>query len=144
MFIIKIMVLFVTFLLIYSAPARKQNLEPYVRFRSIKCSSSNKSLSGYKCYIKAYSQKNTTLNIFFNLTKPAFKLIFNYDLTLKSISNSYRSIINVTYELCSVLNGTAENPIFQWTIGNFPDFKRLMHRCPYKVCSINVIFGGRL
>jgi hypothetical protein len=133
MFIFKFLLLSAIFLEISAVPARRQNTVPYVRFTSAKCDSSNKSVSGYKCYIKAYSRKNTTLNVFVNLTKPIFKLAFNYDLTYKSISNSYRSIINVTFEACSMLNGTAENPVFKWIMGNLPDLKTALHACPYKV-----------
>ena len=133
MFIFKILFLFTIFLFILSFPVRKQHSEPYLRFTSTKCDSSNKSVSGYKCFIKAYSRTNTTLSVFVNLTKPIFKVKFNYDLTCKSISNSYRSIINVTFEACSLLNGTASNPVFQWIMGNLPDLKKLLHVCPYKV-----------
>jgi len=100
---------------------------------STKCDSSNKSVSGYKCYIKAYSRTITTLNVFVNLTETIFNAKFNYDLTYKSISNSYRSIINVTFEACSVLNGTANNPVFQWVMGNLPDLKKVLHACPPKI-----------
>ncbi|KAL7011599.1 hypothetical protein ACKWTF_014342 [Chironomus riparius] len=116
-----------------STAARIQNSQPYLRFKSIKCNSSNKTISGYKCFIKAYSRTNTTINVFVNLTEPHFKADLNYDLTYKSLSNSYRSIINVTYEICSILNGTGSNPVFQWVVGHIPNLREILHVCPYKV-----------
>jgi hypothetical protein len=133
MFIFKFLLLSAIFLDIPSISARRQNAEPYLRFTHVKCDSSNKSVSGCKCYIKAYSRTNTTLNIFVNLTRPIFSAKFSYDLTYKSISNSYRSIINTTIEVCSFLNGTVGNPVFQWLMLNMPDLKRALHACPYKV-----------
>jgi hypothetical protein len=137
MFKIIFTVIFIILLNHFATSARVLNYEPYHRHKSISCQSSNKSVSGYKCYIKAYSQKNTTLNVFANLTKPIFYAKFSYDLTLRSISNSYRSIINVTFEVCSVLNGTVGNPVFQWIKESFPNFKQALHACPYKVSWVS-------
>jgi len=39
----------------------------------------------------------------------------------------------VTFEACPVLNGTANNPVFQWVMGNLPNLKKVLHACPYKV-----------
>lgn len=118
---------------------RRKNLEPFIRFTGVKCHSSNKSVSFYKCFIKAYSQRNTTLNSITNLTRPVFDVKFSYDLTYKSLSNSYRSIINVTFEACSLLNGTANNPVFHWLMSNIPDLKDVVHACPYKVCWLQFL-----
>lgn len=41
----------------------------------------------------------------------------------------------MTFEACSLLNGTANNPVFQWVMGNLPDLKKVLHACPYKVSS---------
>lgn len=126
----------VSFLILFSSlatSAKIQNFEPYQRLTSLKCQSSNKSVSGYKCFVKANSRKNTTLNVFVNFTRPLFVIKISYDLTFKSISNSYRSIINVTFEACSLLNGTANNLVFHWIMENFPDLRQLLHACPYKV-----------
>lgn len=139
MFKIILLSIFFTFLIHLASSARNQNYEPYQRLKSTNCQSSNKSVSGYKCYIKAYSQKNTTLNVFVNLTRPLFFVKISYDLTFKSISNSYRSIINVTFEACSILNGTANNAVFNWIMDSFQSFKKMLHACPYEVS-----FGERL
>lgn len=113
---------------------RKQNFDPYFRFKSINCSSSFITLSSFKCFIKAYSRRNTTLNVYMNITKPLFKANVIFDLKYKSISNSQRSIINITTEGCSIVNGTVTNKLFNWLIGNIPLLKRIIHACPYEVC----------
>lgn len=97
------------------------------------CWSSNKTLSGHKCFVKAYSRKNTTMNVFVNLTRPLFDVKARYDLTYKYLTNSQRSIINSTIEICEFLNGTGSNPVFKWIVGLMENFKHLLHECPYEV-----------
>ena len=130
---IKIFTLFVIFSSCFSAREQNRIFEPYFRFKSTQCSSSNKSLSGYKCFVKSYSRKNATLNVFVNLTRPVNFVNVQYDFTYRSLSNSQRSIINATFEVCSILNGTGSNPVFQWLLGLAPDLKQGLHPCPYQV-----------
>ena len=136
-------IIFITISLILlshlATSARIKNTEPYMRFTSTNCHSSNKSVSGYKCYIKANSQRNTTLNVFVNLSRPLFYVKFSYDLNYKTVSNSQRSIINVTFEACSMLNGTAANPVFNWVMSNMPDLQKAVHACPYKVSWVQIL-----
>ncbi|CAH1733836.1 unnamed protein product [Chironomus riparius] len=129
----KFFLLFLYFSMNFAARVQKQNLEPYSRFKSIHCNSSNITVSGYKCYIKAFSRTNTTTNIFVNLTRPVHSFNVRYDLRFKSLSNSQRSIINTTLEVCSILNGTGSNPVYKWFIGMMPELEELLHPCPYKV-----------
>lgn len=133
MTILKFLVTFLMILMIFSSPVHKQNSDPYVRLKSIKCDASNESVSGYNCFIKAHSRTNTTMNIFVNLTRPIYSTKISYGLTYKSLSNSQRTIINVSYELCSVLNGSDSNPVFQWVMGNLPALQKYIHACPYEV-----------
>lgn len=44
--------------------------EQTLRYTKIECSSSNISVNGYFCFIKAYSRIVTTLNFGVNVTKP--------------------------------------------------------------------------
>jgi len=47
----------------------------FFKFRSIKCTSSNKTLqSDFKCFLKAYSRRNTTLNIIATITDPIYDM----------------------------------------------------------------------
>lgn len=131
MFYFKIFLLFVIFSNIFPL---KQDLDPYMRYTNVKCLTSNCSMSGFKCFIKSYSRLNTTLNVFVNLTKPLFDLKVRYDFRHKSLSNSQRSIINSTVDVCSFLNGTDTNPIFKWILGVVPNLAKLLHPCPYEVC----------
>ncbi|KAG5667596.1 hypothetical protein PVAND_015572 [Polypedilum vanderplanki] len=73
------------------------------------------------------------MSIQVKLTRPIFKAVMNYEISYKVRSNFYQTIINVTFNVCEVLNGTADNPMFQWIIGFMsPNFKTLLHSCPYK------------
>jgi hypothetical protein len=136
MLLFRIVVFFTILSICCAARKQKQNSEPYNRFKSTKCTSSNISLSGYKCFIKSYSRSNTTLNVLVNLTIPVNFVKLNYDFTYKSLSNSQRSIINATFELCAILNGTGSNPVFKWIIGMMPQLAELLHPCPYQVCCL--------
>jgi hypothetical protein len=122
------------FVIISSTSSLKQELEPYMRFTNVKCLTSNISVSGFKCFIKSYSRRNTTLNVFVNLTKSIHDIKVRYDLRYKSLSNAQRSIINTTIEVCSFLNGTDTNPVFKWLIGVIPNLSTFLHPCPYQVC----------
>ena len=137
MFKIFLILIFLIFFSHLITSARIKNTDPYMRFTSIKCQSSNKTLSGFKCFIKANSQRNTTLNVFVNITRPLFRVKCCYDLNYKSLSISQRSIINVTFEACSLLNGTASNPVFNLVMSNTPDLLRAVHACPYKVSFLS-------
>ena len=129
----KLVVLAFCFLQIFAARTQKQELEPYSRFRSIQCSSSNLTLTVLTCFVKAYSRKVTTITVNVNITRPLYSANLHYEFRSKSISNSQRSIINVTFNICSILNGTGSNPVFQWLIGHVPQFKSIVHPCPFLV-----------
>ncbi|CAH1733837.1 unnamed protein product [Chironomus riparius] len=119
------------------SPARKTTSYPYIRFTAMKCLSSSKSVSSFDCYVKAYSRTNTTMNVFVNLTRPIFAAKARYDLTYKYLTNSQRSIINSTLEICEFLNGTSANPVFKWIVGFMKNFDQMLHACPY---TGNLIF----
>ncbi|KAL7011598.1 hypothetical protein ACKWTF_014341 [Chironomus riparius] len=131
----KLFVLILYFSQILAFRQQKKSFEPYSRFKSVKCSASLISLSSFDCFVKAYSQRNTTINAVANVTKPIFVVNIRYDLRFKSLSNSQRSIINATTEICSILNGIASNPVYQWILGMMPEFKQSLHPCPYQVLS---------
>lgn len=119
--------------LTFSTQHRNKNFEPYVRFKAFQCTSSNITITDFKCFIKAHSRRNTTMNIFVNIKKPIYDVKARYDYRAKYLSNSQRAIINVTLEVCSILNGTGSNPVFNWIMGMMPELKSLVHRCPYRV-----------
>ena len=133
---IKLIVLALQLLKIFAARTQRQDLEPYSRFRSIQCSSSNISLTVLTCFVKAYSRKVTTITVNVNITRPLYSANLHYEFRSKSISNSQRSIINVTFNICSILNGTGSNPVFQWLIGHVPQLKESLHPCPYLVVKL--------
>ena len=130
---IKVFLLILALLINLTSPARKATIYPYIRFTKIKCLSSSNSLSGYDCFVKAYSRTNTTINIFVNLTRPLYSVKARYDLTYKYLTNSQRSIINSTLEICEFLNGTTSNPVFKWIVGFMKNFDQMLHTCPYTV-----------
>ena len=129
----KVFFIILTFTAVLFAARRKESPEPYLRYRSIKCAGSPKSVSSFKCYIKAYGRKNTTLNIISNLTRPFYRSYITYDWNYKSLSNSLRSIINATTEVCQFLNGTGNHPVMNWIFGMMPSLKNIIHPCPYEV-----------
>lgn len=126
-------IILVAFCFILTMSRRNHQLEPYFIYKSVKCTSSNITLSGFKCFVKAYSRTNATLNIFVNISKPVFKAYVTYDHRYKSLSNSQRSIINSTSEVCSILNGTENNIVFKWIIEQIPILGSILHPCPYQV-----------
>ena len=132
---IKFVLLFLFFVQVSSLRRQKQTFEPYSRFKSVKCHTSNITVVDFKCFIKANSRRNTTLNMIANITRPVFTSIGRYDFRSKSISNSQRSIINATVDLCSFLNGTKSNPVAEWILGMMPELKKLIHPCPYQVIT---------
>lgn len=134
MFCLKFLIILIYCILNNSAS--KQNLDPYMRYTNVKCLTSNATISSFKCFIKSYSRYNSTLNIFVNLTRSIFDIKVRYDFRHKSLSNSQRSIINSTVDICQFLNGTITNPIFKWIIGMVPKLEKLLHTCPYEVCIL--------
>lgn len=104
-----------------------------MRLTGIKCGSSNKTVSDYKCFFKANSRTNTTINVFENMMRPIFYLYLSYDLIIdtRHIQNARSSML--LFDICSILNGTGSNPVFHWMLGNLPDLQDVLHSCPYKV-----------
>ena len=123
---------------IFGSRQQNQNFEPFSRFKSVKCTATNISVSSFDCFVKAYSQRNTTLNVIVNFSKPLNIINIRYDFRAKSLSNSQRSIINATCEVCSILNGTASNPVYQWLLGMMPELKQSIHPCPYQVLNLSL------
>ena len=50
-----------------------------IRYTKTECSSSNKTVDGYFCFIKAYSRSITTLSFGVNVTKPLNFINVCYD-----------------------------------------------------------------
>ena len=136
----KLYVFILYFSQIFGSRTQKLNFEPFSRFKSVKCTASNISASSFDCFVKAYSQRNTTLDVIVNFSKPLYIINIRYDFRAKSLSNSQRSIINATCEVCSILNGTASNPVYQWLLGMMPELKQSIHPCPYQVLNLS-LFG---
>jgi hypothetical protein len=121
------------------------------RIKSVKCSSSNKSLSFYNCFVLTHNFANTTLNIESNLTRPTYDakvnktslifkrflkifLQFSLVISFKAPKESNRTIINTTVEICEVLNGTSNHPAtkFFLEVSNNLLSQNLLHHCPYQ------------
>lgn len=134
MFVAKLSAFMIIFTLFFMQfQAARKHFEPYIRYTSIKCTSSNKTICDFKCFIKAYSRRNTTLNVIVNISRPLFKVTARFDYSIKSLANSKRSVINSTFDVCTYLNGTTSNPVFKWIIGVLPGIEVLLHPCPYQV-----------
>lgn len=100
------------------------------------CTSSNITVNpDYKCSAKAYSRTNQALNIYASLRKPLYEINVALDISYKTTSISYRSIIKCSYDACGFLNGTSINPAAKWVTDLAektlpPDY---IHPCPYSV-----------
>lgn len=129
---LQVFLIILLFSTISSSRNNNKKLEPYSRYKSVNCDSSNVTLSSFKCFIKAYSRTNTTANFLVELKRPIFKVNCRFDLRFKSLSNSQRSIINSTAEICSILNGTGTNLLYKWFVGMMPELETLIHPCPYQ------------
>jgi len=105
-----------------------------IKFKSMTCSSSNKTISpDFSCFIKTAAGK-TTMNMIFNVTKPVYNFKIRYDVTRGATDESEaRTIINVTMRMCSFLNGTIRDPASKWIITKLKkSFKPgFLHSCPY-------------
>jgi len=133
---LKLFLLILYFSEVFASRPQKQNFEPYSRYKSVNCSSSLITLSSFNCFVKATSRTNTTLNIIANISRPVYSVDIQFDFRSKSLSNSQRSIINTTFEACSVLNGTMSNPVVNWVLGFMPALKKILHPCPYQVLNL--------
>lgn len=133
MFSFKLNFIIFTINLTFGSRIRLNDFEPYARFTTVQCSSSNVTVSDFKCFVKAYSRKNTSLNLLLNISRPIYDIKARYEYRSKSIANAYRSLINVTIDICKVLNGTNSNPVFNWLMGMIPDLKVMLHPCPLEV-----------
>lgn len=129
----KILIFFAIYLSLVSGARRWRQMEPCMRYTYFNCSSSLKTIPWFKCFIKAFSRENTTLNIQVNMTRPVYNSYVRYDISYRSLSNSRRSIINVTGNLCEILNGTRSHPVMHWIMGMMPMLKEYLHPCPYVV-----------
>jgi hypothetical protein len=100
------------------------------------CNSSNKTLLYYKCFAKAYSRKNQTMNILVSLAKPVYEVSIALEMSYKTTTSpNYRTIINATVDVCGYLNGTNSNPLGKWYFGILRESlpENLLHPCPYTV-----------
>lgn len=126
---VKILIFFVTFASLLSLSS---NVFVF-QMTSFKCSSSNKTLSSYKCFAKSYSRTHSTFNILFNITRPLTNVKAHVDIQMKSITPFYNSVINTTLDICGFLNGTSKNIATKWFFdimtSSFPP--GYIHPCPY-------------
>jgi len=106
----------------------------YYKFHAMTCSSSNKTISpAYSCFIKTAAGK-TTMNIRANVTTPIYSLKIRYDVTHEaSKENVERTVLNVTLDICSFLNGTNKDPASKWFFKLLGKsfVKGFLHPCPY-------------
>lgn len=130
---LKLFLIFLIFYINFVTSARF-GVEPFTKFTSIKCESTNKSISSYKCFLKSYSRRNTTINVSANISKPLFNFKLRYELLFSDIGNSKRIIINETIDLCPFLNGTSPNVLIKWIVGLMSaSLRDIIHPCPYSV-----------
>lgn len=104
--------------------------------KKVTCRASNITVRpDYKCNAKAFSRADQRMNVFFNLVKPIYDFYVSLDVSYKTTTNSYRSIINSTMDICGYLNGTSSNPLAKYYVDMVrnsvpPGF---IHPCPYSV-----------
>jgi len=128
-------ILYWLLILIYCFDHVTQKSSKVLKFKSIKCSSSNKTLApDYKCFIKAYSRRNTTINMSGTIMSPIYDakghLLLTYEYMKKG---NPRTMINATADVCSFLNGTKSDVLMKWVIGIIGHYMPagLVHSCPY-------------
>lgn len=108
--------------------------DAWLKFTSAKCSSSGKTMT-QKCFIKAYSRKNSTLNVLVNITSQINEAKVNFEVRHKSLSNYYRTIINITFDFCKAMENK-DNILMNWLLQLWSEnFRNNLHKCPYKVVS---------
>ncbi|KAG5668974.1 hypothetical protein PVAND_016878 [Polypedilum vanderplanki] len=114
--------------------------EPLVKFTSVKCTSTKSIIS--KCFVKAYSRKNTTLNVYLNITKEFKELNVNFMIQYRHLIPQYRTIVNVTFDFCRVrkiyLRRPAQVQSAQACADFFAGLRR--HLTPQYRTIINVTF----
>ncbi|CAO1364310.1 unnamed protein product [Diamesa hyperborea] len=112
------------------SPKRKP--EQTIRYTKTECSSSNKSVDAYFCFVKAYSRSVTTLNFGVNITKPLNFINILHIMEYK-YGTIYRSVVETpVFEYCGIMAGISSNIIMNMTMTvlkeSVPD---LFHECPY-------------
>jgi hypothetical protein len=105
------------------------------------CNSSNKTiLPDYKCFAKAYSRNNQTMNVLMFFPKPVYEAFVALEVSYKTTTSpNYRTLINSTIDVCGFLNGTNNNPLVKWFFSVIRESlpKNFLHPCPYIVSRLN-------
>jgi Protein of unknown function (DUF1091) len=128
------------------------SVDKTIKIRSLKCTSSNKSISSnFKCFAKSYSRKFSTMNFDYFMTRPLFNIMVSVNSWNKfmthfenftqmhlefkhggGITPYYNTIINATLNFCEYLNGTKSNPVIKFVLdameGRLPN--TMIHPCP--------------
>lgn len=125
-------------------------------FKSVQCSSSNKTLDRLSCVLNRYSKSNSSLSMSMNFTRSSYNLTvrniellknyyktvcfqqMHFEMSYSSPPYPYRSLIKIeNAQVCELLNGTRNNPAIKWifelakeTIPNED-----LHSCPYFVIT---------
>lgn len=131
-------ILFIVY--IYFVTSARFGAEPYRKFTSIKCESTNKSITSLKCFLKMITRRNISFNVLANISRPLNKFKMQYELLFNDIGNTKRLIINETIDLCPFLDGTNTNPVMKWLIGIMSaSLKEIIHPCPYFVRLFEIL-----
>ena len=104
-----------------------------VRFRSVKCSFDNYTVLLKGCYLKAYSRRLVTLNLYGSFGKPLKKPCYFQFILFYRYGNIYREVIDSKKrEWCAIMDGVQTHPYINLLIAQLKDSApKLFHKCPY-------------
>lgn len=141
---------------------------PQLRLKSFKCTSSNKSVDQkFKCFSKTFNRNITKFSMDIQFIRPCLQMMvtwawfrgFNlkrdwcfllqghYDLLYRSsVTPHFNSIVNVTFDFCSYLNGTNSNPATKWLFEQQKDVfpPEFFRPCPLKEFKVSTMAKMRI
>lgn len=104
-----------------------------IRFKSVKCSSDNKTIITKFCYLKPVSRKIVTLNVGLKLLVPYTKPINGHLIIYYRYGTIFRQIIEIKkHEICSTFFGDDVNPLIKLVVQMIKSkAPNSIHKCPY-------------
>lgn len=105
----------------------------HIRFRSVKCSSDNKTIVTNFCYLKAVSRKIVTLNVSLKLLVTYAEPIEGHLIIFYRYGTIFRQIIEIKrHEICSTFFGDDVNPLIKLVVQMIKNkAPNSIHKCPY-------------
>jgi hypothetical protein len=134
--VMKITKLFILLSIAYYVAAAKpkaENFEKGMRFKSIKCSTDNKTAILKVCSLKAYSRRAVGLNLGIDFPEPLERPLYLQVLMRVSTGLNFHTMIDTNLvEWCSVMDGSEGHLYIQQIIKKIRrTAPTLFHKCPY-------------